>query len=136
VGGICLPRREHLPYFTPDSEYYQIGRPYKTWWCPLVNEPYFLCFASKHAEPVKLFSPFQEELDEFEFAFDSGRENFVSYELVRQMNLTAYGRVFYRDDYDVMFDDEYIARLNKPFDRAEIPEPIWPIRESNVSDNE
>jgi hypothetical protein len=72
-----------------------------------------------------LFSPFQEELDAYEFVFDSGRENFVSYELVREMDLTQYGRVFYYDDYDQTWSDEFIAHLNTPFDRAVLPEPVW-----------
>lgn len=127
-----------MPYFTPDSEYFQIGRPYKMWWARIINYPFFLCFRSKtDTSPTKLYSPFQEELDEFEFTFDSGRENFVSYDLVREMDLTKYGRVFYYDDYDRTWSDEYIAHLNRPFDRAEVPEPVWyPEKEQDVPDSE
>lgn len=120
-----------MPYFTPDCEKFAIGRPYATWWVKLIDDTHILAFKTKTSEPVKLYSPFQEELDEYQYTFDAGRETFVSYELVREMNLTQYGRVFYRDDFDRQYTDQYIARpqpgktYNQPFDRAVVPEPIW-----------
>ena len=120
-----------MPYFTPDVERFAIGRPYATWWVKLIDDCHWLCFKDAKSEPVKLYAPFQEELDEYEYTFDSGRETFVSYQQVRDMELTKYGRVFYRDDYDVQYTDQYVARpqpgkdYNKPFDRAVVPEPIW-----------
>ena len=113
-----------MPLFTPDAERFRIGRDYILWWVPLISENYVLARTSD-GEWHQLSSPTQEELAAFPVTFDSGRESYVTYDQVRDWDLTSVGRVLYVDDFDDRYTDVYISKTNTPYARATTPEPVW-----------
>lgn len=113
-----------MPRFTPDAERFGPGRPYTLWWPPLIDLPYTLA-RSASGEWKMLFAPTQEERQQYQFLFDSGRATYVTYQQVRDLDLVNLGRVRYVDDYDDQWTDVFIARSNEPFTRATQPEPVW-----------
>lgn len=113
-----------MPLFTPDAERYAVGRPYDLWFVPLIDEPYILA-RTAGGEWHQLFSPTKAELAQYPVTFDSGRESFVTYQQVRDWNLTDMGRVRYVDDYDDQYSDVYVSKTNTPYARAATAEPVW-----------
>lgn len=113
-----------MPLFTPDAERFGPGRPYDLWFAPILDQPYVLARTSG-GEWRQLFSPTPEELAAFPVTFDSGRESFVTYQQVRDWDLTSMGRVRYVDDYDDQYSDVYVSKTNTPYARAAAAEPVW-----------
>jgi len=113
-----------VPLFTPDAERYALGRPYALWFVPIADEPYTLV-RTADGQWLVLYSPLDEERAQFSHVFDSGRETYVTYQQIRDWDLTSLGRVRYVDDYDDQWTDVYIAKDNTPFARATSAEPVW-----------
>lgn len=113
-----------MPRFTPDAERFGPGRPYALWFAPIIDEPYTLVRTAGGQWQV-LTCPLDSEKAEFPLAFDSGRETYVTYQQVRDLDLTSLGRVTYVDDYDDQWTDVYISQTNTPNGRATTPEPVW-----------
>lgn len=115
-----------MPRFTPDPvRWRKIGRPHLLWFASRGDE-----FALKLARTPEgqwhvLQVPTLAELQGYTHVFDSGREHFVTYQQVRDMDLVDVGRVLYVDDYDDQWTDVYVSRLNEPSSRATEAEPIW-----------
>lgn len=113
-----------MPIFTPDAERFRLGRPYLLWFVPQIDEPYILA-RDAAGEWWQLFTPTSEELSGYVATFDSGRETHVTYQQVRDWDLTSIGRVLYVDDFDDQYTDVYISRANTPYARASVAEPVW-----------
>lgn len=113
-----------MPLFTPDVRNRALGRPNLLWFAPSSDSAKILG-RRFDGQWVVLEVPTPQERAEYEYLFDSGRENYVTYQQVRDLDLTELGRVTYVDDYDDQWTDVYISRTNTPNSRATTPEPVW-----------
>jgi len=113
-----------MPMFTPDTERFAVGRPYALWFAPIVQDPHTLV-RDLAGNWFRLDAPTPEELEPYQYAFQTGREYYVTYQEVRDLNLTNYGRVWYTDDHDDTWTDVHVSQTNTPYDRATEPEPVW-----------
>lgn len=94
-------------------------------WFTAAHDKALTLARSESGEWVTLEVPTQAERNQYPHVFDSGRENYVTYQQVRDWNLTEVGRVVYVDDYDDQWTDVYVSRNNEPFARATTSEPVW-----------
>ena len=113
-----------MPLFTPDVLNRALGRPNLLWFAPSSDSAKILG-RRFDGQWVVLEVPTPQERAEYQYLFDSGRENYVTYHQVRDWDLTELGRVRYVDDYDDQWTDVYVSRDNDPFARATTPEPVW-----------
>lgn len=113
-----------MPQFTPDAERFGPGRPYALWFAPIMEDPYTLV-RDGAGQWLVLTCPLDEEKAAYPYVFDSGRTTFVTYQNIRDWDLTDLGRVRYVDDYDDQWSDVYISQTNPPNVRATAPEPVW-----------
>ncbi len=113
-----------MPLFTPDARSRLVGRPSAMWFTRGHDYAWYLAL-SANGEWVVLEVPTPAELSQYPHYFNSGRETYVTYEQVRDWNLTSRGRVRYVDDYDDEYTDVYISKNNTPYVRATSPEPVW-----------
>lgn len=113
-----------MPIFTPDppTARSKLGRPWALWFTTAWYESWTLVLRAGQWEFLE--SPLEEDLVDCSLIFDQ-RENYVTYEQVRDHNLTDFGRVIYRDDFDDEYTDVYISKTNTPYARATTPEPVW-----------
>lgn len=112
-----------MPRFTPDVRRWpKLGRPWKMWFTSAWWEAFTIAFDGQdwHIE----YSPTDEWKAQFPYVFDTGRDHHVTYQEVRDMKLTEIGAVHYVNDFEDEWDDFFISRENKPFDRATHPEPV------------
>jgi hypothetical protein len=112
-----------MPIFTPDPDVARakLGRPWALWFTTAWWESWTLVYRNGQWEFLE--SPLEEDLVGCSLIFQQ-RENFVTYQEVRDYTLTNLGRVIYRDDYDDMWSGEFISKENTPFHQAVAPEPI------------
>jgi hypothetical protein len=113
-----------MPRFIPDVTNGVLGRPGAMWFTPAHDRAIVLARTSG-GQWVTLEVPTPQELAQYPVTFDSGRENHVTYQQVRDWNLTSLGRVVYVDDYDDQYTDVYISKTNTPLARATTSEPVW-----------
>lgn len=112
-----------MPLFTPDLDgpRSKLGKPWALWFTSAWYEAVTLI--KKNGEWTVLHSPTDEELAGADQVYQQ-RSNHVSYDEVRDMDLTGVGTVRYVDDYDDRFTDVFVSSDNTPFDKASEPEPI------------
>lgn len=112
-----------MPHFTPDLNVARskLGRPYALWFTTAWYDAVTLI--KRGGEWIVLHSPSEEELAGADQVYQQ-RQNHVTYDEVRDQQLTELGAVRYVDDYDDRFSDEFVSFVNTPFDRATEPEPI------------
>ena len=113
-----------MPLFTPDARRFVVGRPNVLWFAPQ-SERSFTLVRTADGEWQVFNTESDEVRAEFPHVFDSGRETYVTYQQVRDWDLTDLGRVRYVDDYHDQWTDVYISQINSPFARAATPEPVW-----------
>lgn len=112
-----------MPIFTPDLQHARskLGRPWKMFFTTAWWESVTMFYKNGQWNFVEF--PSDDDLAGATHVWQQ-RENWISYDEVRDMNLTDYGCVRYIDDYDDRFTDEFVSIDNTPFDRATNPEPI------------
>lgn len=112
-----------MPWFTPDLQQARskLGRPYALWFTSAWWEAVTLTL--KGQQWVAYQAPDDVDLGDADRVYQQ-RLNHVTYDDVRDYNLTDLGAVRYIDEYDDRFTDEFISLDNTPYDRATSPEPI------------
>jgi hypothetical protein len=112
-----------MPLFKPDLQRTRskLGLPWALYFTTAWWESITLVRRNGQWEAFEF--PADEDLEGAEYVW-TPRENWVTYDLVRQLDLTDMGSVRYIDDYDDQWDDVFISIDNVPLDRATFPEPV------------
>ena len=112
-----------MPVFIPDPEVIRskLGRPWKMWFTTAWWESWTLILRNGQWSFIE--TPGDDDIAGAERVFQQ-RNNYVTYQEVRDLNLTDYGQVIYVDDYDDMFSGEFISKENMAFTPAAYPEPL------------
>ena len=113
-----------MPLFSPDARRYVAGRPNALWFASIADRRVALV-RTHDGEWEVIDSESDAVRSQYPYVFDSGRQTYVTYQQVRDWDLTSLGRVRYIDDYDDQWTDVYVSKDNEPFARATTPEPVW-----------